>query len=80
METAGEGGGLGIALLALYLDKKQENNSLEDFLNNTIFRDAEVVTVEPNQNMIIGYEKFIENYKSGLNIEQEAVNYLKNRA
>ena len=80
METAGEGGAWGIALLALYLDKKQENNSLEDFLNNTIFRDAEAVTVEPNQNMIIGYEKFIKDYKSGLTIEQEAVKYLRNKA
>lgn len=80
METAGEGGAWGIALLALYLDKKQENNSLEDFLNNTIFRDAEAVTVEPNQNMIIGYEKFIKDYKSGLTIEHEALKYLKNKA
>ena len=67
-------------MLALYLDKKQENNSLEDFLNNTIFRDAEAVTVEPNQNMIIGYEKFIKDYKSGLTIEHEALKYLKNKA
>ncbi|MDU5261250.1 MAG: FGGY-family carbohydrate kinase, partial [Clostridium celatum] len=80
METAGEGGAWGSALLALYLDKKQENNSLEDFLNNIVFGDTESVTVEPNQNMAIGYEKFIEGYKSGLTIEQEAVNYLRNKA
>ena len=67
-------------MLALYLDKKQENNSLEDFLNNIVFGDTESVTVEPNQNMAIGYEKFIEGYKSGLTIEQEAVNYLRNKA
>ena len=80
MGTAGEGGAWGSALLALYLDKKQENNSLEDFLNNIVFGDTESVTVEPNQNMAIGYEKFIEGYKSGLTIEQEAVNYLRNKA
>ena len=61
METAGDGGAWGIALLALYLDRKQENYSLEDFLNNAIFGDAEAITVEPNENMIIGYEKFLEN-------------------
>ena len=77
METAGEGGAWGIALLALYLDKKQENNSLEEFLNNTIFGEAEAITIEPNENMVIGYEKFLENYKKGLTIEQEAVEYLK---
>ena len=80
METAGDGGAWGIALLALYLDRKQENYSLEDFLNNAIFGDAEAITVEPNENMIIGYEKFLENYKRGLTIEKEAVNYLKNKA
>ena len=77
METAGEGGAWGIALLALYLDKKQENSSLEEFLNNTIFGEAEAITIEPNENMVIGYEKFLENYKKGLTIEQEAVEYLK---
>ena len=51
-----------------------------DFLNNAIFGDAEAITVEPNENMIIGYEKFLENYKRGLTIEKEAVNYLKNKA
>lgn len=76
METAGEGGAWGIALLALYLDKKQENNSLEEFLNNTIFGEAEAITIEPNKNMVTGYEKFLENYKKGLTIEQEAVEYL----
>lgn len=77
METAGEGGAWGIALLALHLDKKQENKTLEEFLNNTIFGKSEAVTVEPNENMIKGYEKFLNNYKKGLTIEQEAVNYLK---
>lgn len=77
METAGEGGAWGIALLALHLDKKQGNETLEEFLNNTIFGKSEAVTVEPNENMIKGYEKFLGNYKKGLTIEQEAVNCLK---
>lgn len=76
MDTAGEGGAWGIALLALYLDKKEENKSLEDFLNNEIFRDAETITVEPKENMINGYKKFMENYRNGLSIEREAANYL----
>ena len=64
-------------VFSVYLDKKQENNSLEEFLNNTIFGEAEAITIEPNENMVIVYEKFLENYKKGLTIEQEAVEYLK---
>ena len=34
METAGEGGAWGIALLADYMKKKEASESLQDFLNN----------------------------------------------
>jgi len=36
METAGEGGPWGMALLAAYMQTKEENESLENFLKNKI--------------------------------------------
>ena len=41
METAGEGGAWGIALLADYLVRKEDGESLTDYLNNKVFHDAE---------------------------------------
>lgn len=79
MKTAGDGGAWGSALLALYLNKREECISLEDFLNNNIFTEAEVLEVKAKQNMIIGYEKFLKNFKVGLKIENEAVNYLRRK-
>ena len=40
METAGEGGAWGIALLADYMVRKEDGESLADYLNNKVFRDA----------------------------------------
>ena len=37
METAGEGGAWGIAVLASYLVNKEENETLEDFLDTKVF-------------------------------------------
>lgn len=79
METAGDGGAWGIALLALYLDKKGKYKTLENFLNNEIFATTESLIVEPEENIIQGYGRFLENYKNGLEVEREAVNYLKNK-
>ena len=79
METAGDGGAWGIALLALYLDKKVQVGTLENFLNSEIFGAAESLMVEPEENIVEGYEKFLENYKKGLSVEQEAVSYLQNK-
>src|SRR5699024_239114 len=39
METAGEGGAWGIAVLAAYL-QDEENRSLEDYLNNKVFANS----------------------------------------
>ena len=79
METAGDGGAWGIALLALYLDRKEQVGTLENFLNSEIFGAAESLMVEPEENIVEGYERFLENYKKGLSVEQEAVSYLQKK-
>lgn len=77
METAGEGGAWGIALLGSYMINKEEGESLETFLNQHIFNDQEVKTMTPDPKDVEGFEQFMERYKKGLEIERAAVNHLK---
>lgn len=76
METAGEGGAWGIALLASYMINKEENESLPDFLNDKVF-DGEIgETIEPDPSDVEGFNKFMERYNQGLAIEKAAVENL----
>ena len=73
METAGEGGAWGIALLADYLVRKEAGESLTDYLNNKVFHDAKGSGMDPVAEDVEGYEKFMELYTKGLKIERAAV-------
>lgn len=77
METAGEGGAWGIALLAAFRLNKGTDETLEDYLNNKVFNDSESVTLAPDPMDVAGFETFMERYKKGLDIERAAVNYLE---
>lgn len=77
MKTAGEGGPWGMALLALYMNKKEEKESLSDFLNNKIFKYAESSTVSPTEDDVKGFESFMERYNKGLQTEKSAVNNIR---
>ncbi|QGH36583.1 ATPase [Gracilibacillus salitolerans] len=77
METAGEGGAWGIALLGSYMINKEENESLEDYLNGKVFAGQAVKTVSPDSNEVEGFEQFMERYKNGLAIERAAVDNLR---
>ena len=72
-QTAGEGGAWGIALLASYLINKTDDETLDDFLNNRVFKDDECYTLEPKKADIDGFDRFIKQYKKGLSIERAAV-------
>lgn len=74
METAGEGGAWGMALLAAYM--KNGSTSLAEFLENEVFASSKGVTVVPTQEEIGGYNQFMKQYEKGLEIENTAVNYL----
>lgn len=76
METAGEGGAWGIALLAAYMSGKEAGQSLQDYLNKVVFADQVGSTVEATKEDIEGYAKFMENYRKGLAIERAAVENL----
>ena len=77
METAGEGGAWGIALLADYMKKKEASESLQDFLNNMIFAGQTVSSMEPDPKDVEGFDKFMKRYMAGLSIEHAAVEALK---
>lgn len=76
METAGEGGAWGIALLASYLVNKENDEKLPEFLNRAVFAGAEGEKVDPDAEAVKGFEEYIERYTKGLAIERAAVDYL----
>ena len=76
METAGEGGAWGIALLASYMLYKT-NEPLEDYLANKVFGGENGTTITPDQKDVAGFAVFMERYKKGLVIERAAVDGLK---
>jgi sugar (pentulose or hexulose) kinase len=77
METAGEGGPWGMALLAAYMVNKDEGEPLEAYLQNRVFTDAREDIVQPDPIDQKGYAAFIERYKACLPVEQAAVDALR---
>ena len=77
METAGEGGPWGMALLAAYLVRKEEKEPLEEYLAQQVFADAKGSSVEPNPADIEGFEVYIERFKKGIRAQQVASADLK---
>ena len=77
METAGEGGAWGIALLASYMINKEAGESLDEYLAQKVFAGDEGERMDPDPADVAGFEVFIERYKKGLPIERAAVDNLK---
>ena len=72
METAGEGGAWGIALLGSYLVNNAKNQSLAGFLNENVFLGDAGTEIAPTPEEVEGFNKYLENYKRGLAIERAA--------
>ena len=66
MQTAGEGGAWGIALLAAYMANKRSGESLEAYLGGRVFADMKGSTVSPKQEDIDGLNVYMKKYISGL--------------
>jgi sugar (pentulose or hexulose) kinase len=77
METAGEGGAWGIALLASYMLHKEQQEPLEDYLANKVFAGEKGTTISPAARDVEGFDAFMQRYKKGLNIERAAVDALR---
>ena len=76
METAGEGGPWGQAILAGYMLQKEEGETLEQYLNNKVFKSGKVETCEPVAEDVKGFDEFMKDYNAGLAIERAAVDSL----
>ncbi len=76
METAGEGGAWGIALLAAYMKEKKDGESLGDYLNNRVFAGEKGETLAPDPEDVKGFDAFLARYTEGLAIERAAVEHL----
>jgi sugar (pentulose or hexulose) kinase len=77
METAGEGGAWGIALLASYMLHKSPGETLETFLSSKVFAGEKGSTLAPDPVDVAGFAVFMERYKRGLAIERAAVDGLR---
>lgn len=76
METAGEGGPYGMALLAAYMLEKAEGETLEDYLNTHVFAGAKGRTLAPEKGDVEGFRDYIARYTAMLDVERKALEVL----
>lgn len=76
MESAGEGGPYGMALLAGYCLWKQEGETLEDYLENRVFAGATSTTLMAEEKDVFGFNRFLSRYIKALPLETKAVEIL----
>ena len=76
METAGEGGPYGMALLASFLLNRGQEERLEDFLSSRVFAGTTGSTIQPDPAAVEGFNAYIQRYKALLEVEQTAVRVL----
>ncbi len=77
METAGEGGAWGMAVLANYLIAKKNGESLADYLNNKVFAGMKAETLTASAEDIKGFDEYAAKYKAALAVEKAAIQSLK---
>ena len=75
MESAGEGGAWGIALLAEYM--LHNSKPLEQFLAEKVFAGKAGAKIAPIAKDVESFGKFMQHYTAGLNIERAAVENFK---
>ena len=76
METAGEGGPYGMALLTAYLVRKAPGESLEEYLSRRVFRSVASTTVTPDPEDVKGFQTYIDSYRKLLEVERKATELL----
>lgn len=76
METAGEGGPYGMALLASYMINRENGESLESFLSHKVFADTSGTTVKPDADTAAAFDNYILRYKALLEVERVAADKL----
>ena len=76
MDTAGEGGPYGMALLASYMLQKADGERLEDFLSDRVFAGVSGSTVNPDPGTAAAFGEYIRRYQALLEVEKLAVEKL----
>jgi sugar (pentulose or hexulose) kinase len=77
METAGEGGAWGMAVLTAYMLRKAPDEKLEEYLENKVFAGNRGITAQPDPKDVKSFSDFINRYAKGLDIEHAAVNAMR---
>ena len=72
METAGEGGPWGMALLAAYMKRKEAGETMEDYLRNRVFATAKSSCAQPDPAGVEGFRAYLKRYKAALAAENAA--------
>ena len=75
METAGEGGPYGMALLGAYLIRKEDDETLSDYLDNKVFANVKTTEIMASEEDISGFARFLGEYKKALAVEKAAVKF-----
>ena len=80
METAGEGGAWGAALLAAYRVWKEDGETLDAYLEKKVFGGQHGTVMEPDAEDVKGFDEFMVRYHAGLPIERAAVESMPENA
>ena len=73
MQSAGEGGPYGMALLASYMVQGKDGETLEDYLADEIFAGVRSTTLAPDPEDAAGFDRYLASYRSCLAAEKAAV-------
>lgn len=73
MDTAGEGGPYGMALLAAYMLRKENGESLPDYLDGKVFAGSVSTTLMADKTEIDGFNRFLDRYKGVFAAEKATV-------
>ena len=76
MQTAGEGGPYGMALLAAFLRNRETDETLEEYLGNRVFAGVSGTTLEPDPADVAGFNDYVRRYTALLQVEQTAIEVL----
>ena len=77
METAGEGGAWGIALLAAYMKNGTKGQSLDEYLEKEVFAGMKAETMEPDSEDVAGFDAYTKKYTACLAAQKAAVEALR---
>lgn len=72
LETSGEGGPYGMAVLAAYTREKEGYQSLDEFLEKRVFANAHSTVLSPNEADVKGINAYLKAYEKLISLEKRA--------